>query len=74
MKEKAINYQKLNKYEEAIICYDRIITIDANNSNALLNKGLMLYNLNKYEKAIECYDRIIGLDKYKEKLKKKDKN
>ena len=49
MNEKAIYFQKSDKYEEAIICYDRIISIDANNSNAWLNKGLSLYNLDKYE-------------------------
>jgi tetratricopeptide (TPR) repeat protein len=73
MDKKATYYQNLNKYDEAIICYDRIISIDANNFNAWLNKGILFYKLNKYEKASECYDRAIGLNKYEKEFKENGK-
>ena len=52
----------LNKYEEAIECYDKAIQINPNYSNAFNIKGHALYNLNKYEETIECYDKAIQIN------------
>ncbi|HSF51422.1 MAG TPA: tetratricopeptide repeat protein, partial [Nitrososphaeraceae archaeon] len=63
VKKKATEYQNLHKYEEALLYYDILLTIDTKNKfNTLLNKGVILYKLNKYEEAIECYDKVIEKD------------
>jgi tetratricopeptide (TPR) repeat protein len=33
-----------------------------NNTQALKNKGLVLYLLSKYEEAIKCFDKALDLD------------
>ena len=44
----------LNKYEEAIECYNKAIQINPNYSEAFYSKGSALDDLKKYEEAIEC--------------------
>jgi curved DNA-binding protein CbpA len=52
----------LEKYDEAIKCYDKAIEIDPNNSVVWNNKGLALSFLEKYDEAIKCYDKAIEID------------
>ena len=56
----ALNY--LGKYNEAIVCYDKVVKIDPNNANAWGNKGVALDKLGKYEEAVECYDKALEID------------
>ena len=50
---------KLEKYEEAISCYDKIIRLDPQDLKAWSNKGFALINLEEYEEAISCYNQVI---------------
>ncbi|CAD8045608.1 unnamed protein product [Paramecium primaurelia] len=52
----------LNKYQEAIECYDKAISINPKNDLAWSNKGWALNSLNKYQEAIECYDKAISFN------------
>ncbi|CAD8214737.1 unnamed protein product [Paramecium octaurelia] len=52
----------LKKYQEAIECYDKAISINPKQDLAWNNKGNSLNNLNKYEEAIECYDKAISIN------------
>jgi tetratricopeptide (TPR) repeat protein len=52
----------IQKYDEAIQCFDRVIKIDENNGEAWYNKGLALNILGKYNEAIICYDQTIKID------------
>ncbi|CAD8214738.1 unnamed protein product [Paramecium octaurelia] len=54
--------RQLNKYEEAIECYDKAISINPKYDLAWYNKGLALFYLNKKEEAIECYDKAISIN------------
>jgi tetratricopeptide (TPR) repeat protein len=38
----------MDKYKEAIDCYNQVISLDPNNSSAFYNKGNSLHNLGKY--------------------------
>ena len=67
--------KKLNKYDEAIKCYDKVIKLDANYSLAYYYKGNSLDSLSKYEEAIKCYNRAIkcyNKEERKELKSKKD--
>jgi tetratricopeptide (TPR) repeat protein len=50
------------KAEEALACFDDVLTIDSHNAEALVKKGTALEKLRKLNEAIECYDRAIAAD------------
>jgi tetratricopeptide (TPR) repeat protein len=52
----------LEKNEEAIDCFDKVIELDENNTDALVKKGVALERLRKLSEAIEYYDRAIAAD------------
>ena len=49
----------LGKHDEAIKVFNRSIEINPENSAALSNKGVALYNLGKHNEAIKSFDRAI---------------
>jgi len=50
------------KYEEAIVCYNKAIEINPNNENAWGWKGNCLSSMQRYEEAIVCFNKIIELN------------
>jgi len=52
----------LDKNEDAIACFDEVIGMDQNNTDALVKKGVALERLRKLNEAIECYDKAIAAD------------
>lgn len=53
----------LDKAEEALACFDEVLALNANHSEALLKKGTALERLRKLDEAIACYDRAIAADR-----------
>ena len=51
------------KPAEALACFDKILSYDANHAEALLKKGAALERLQKSGEALEYYDRAIEADK-----------
>ena len=45
----------LDKFEEAIGCYKKAISIDPENYNGYFQLGFGLHQLNKYQEAIKAY-------------------
>ena len=52
-----------NKAQEAVACYDEILTLEGNHPEALVKKGSALERLKKDHEALECYDRAIQADR-----------
>ena len=52
----------LDQAEQALECFDEILALEPNNTEALLRRGLALERMENWEKALECYDRAIALD------------
>jgi tetratricopeptide (TPR) repeat protein len=50
----------LDKTEEALACYDEILALEPDHSEALVKKGDALERLRKIDDAIGCYDRAIA--------------
>ena len=46
---------------KAINFYDKLVTIDANNTDAYFNKGLVLANQKNYDESIKCFEKVIAL-------------
>jgi tetratricopeptide (TPR) repeat protein len=52
----------MDKPEEALACFDEVLTLEPKNADALVKKGTALERLRKLNEAIECYDRAIAAD------------
>jgi len=52
----------LDNPEGALACFDEILALEANHTEALVKKGAALERLRKLNEAIECYDRAIAAD------------
>ena len=59
---KALSLYNMQKYQDAISCYDKVIEIDAGNIDAWNDKGRSLYNMQKSQDAISCYDKALEID------------
>ena len=52
----------LDQAEQALECFDEILALDPNHTEALLRRGLALERTENWEKALDCYERAIALD------------
>lgn len=52
----------LEQAEAALACFDQVLALDPNHSEALVKKGAALERLRKLDEAIACYDRAIAAD------------
>jgi len=48
--------------EGALACFNQILVLDPDHTEALVKKGAALERLHKLNEAIECYDRAIAVD------------
>jgi tetratricopeptide (TPR) repeat protein len=53
---------KENDSEAALRCFDEVLSLNPNHSEALVRKGATLERQKKLNEAFECYDRAIALD------------
>ena len=61
--EKAERFKNRNQYHDAVRYYDMILDLEPENSQALNNKGIILWANKKYKLAIELFDQVLELDK-----------
>src|SRR5207247_9265364 len=52
----------LDQTEEAIACFNEVLALDPQHTEALVKKGTALEKIKRLEDAIECYDRAIAVD------------
>ena len=50
------------KYEEAITYFDKVLALDANDTDTLYYKGISLESLGKHDEAITYFDKVLSLD------------
>jgi len=60
--KKGISLGKLEKYHEAVVCFDRALEINPRLSEAWYNKGIAMRRLERYHEAIACYDMILKMN------------
>ncbi|MGI0058253.1 MAG: tetratricopeptide repeat protein [Nitrosotalea sp.] len=53
----------MEKYEEALVCYDRILEISPSSKRAAGYKGLTLFKLKRHAEASQCYERALECHK-----------
>jgi len=49
------------KYEEAVLSYDRALVIKPDDDEAWFNRGIALWNLGRYEEEVASYDRALEI-------------
>lgn len=59
---KGVALRYLEKYDDAMTCYDKSLELDPTDFKTWTNKGTMLFTLNNYEQAITCYDEALKLE------------
>ena len=60
--DKGISLAALDRYEEAIACYDKALAIDPRNAKVWSNKGVSLADLGRHMEAMDCYNKALTLD------------
>ena len=53
---------KQNDWQAALQCFDEVLALAPNHSEALVKKGAALERLKKLNEAFECYERAIAAD------------
>jgi tetratricopeptide (TPR) repeat protein len=59
---KASNFYKQQKYDEALQYYDKTLEIDPNYVAALNNKAILLKDFKRYEEAIQYFDKALAIE------------
>jgi tetratricopeptide (TPR) repeat protein len=57
-----LTYSRLEKYDEAILCYDEALKLSPNSAVVWYSKGYAYYKDRKYNEAIKCFDKAISID------------
>lgn len=52
----------LNRYEEAIRCFDKFLELDPNHAGGWNKKGVALTGLGRHKEALQCFERSLELD------------
>ena len=52
----------MNRTEEALECYNKVLEIEPNDADALYNKGTVLNELGKNDEAEECFAKVNELE------------
>ncbi len=50
----------LGQSENALKCFEEVLSIDPENAESLVKKGTALERLRRWEEALQCYDRAIA--------------
>lgn len=50
----------MERYEEALVCYDRILKLSPSSKRAEGYKGLALFKLKRHAEASQCYERALS--------------
>jgi tetratricopeptide (TPR) repeat protein len=54
--------QLRERYDEALACYDKAVTLKPDYANAFYNRGFVLRKLNRVEDALASYEKAIALN------------
>jgi tetratricopeptide (TPR) repeat protein len=60
--EQAQSLLNSDRLEEAVVCFDQILTLAPDHAETLVKKGAALEKLRQPQQALECYDRAINAD------------
>ena len=53
-------YRNLKRYDEAFVCWDKVLELDPEVSDAMWSKGFCYEELGEYQKAYDMWDTVIA--------------
>jgi len=59
LNETGINFFNNGKYAEAILCFNKSLSLNPGYSKSWYNKGLVLKKIGNYDEALFCYDQAL---------------
>lgn len=59
--EKGTRLLEDGKYDEALECFDKALSLDPKNTHAWNQKGVALRSLGRYDEAIECFNKALEI-------------
>jgi tetratricopeptide (TPR) repeat protein len=59
---KGVSFDKEQKYEEALTCYDKILSMSFSSKDILRNKAFILFKLERYDDSLNCFEQILSSD------------
>jgi len=62
LNETGINFFNNEKYAEAILCFNKALTQNPDNSKSWYNKGLVLKKIGNYDDALFCFDQALMIN------------
>lgn len=57
-----INFFDNGKFAEAILCFNKSLTLNPGNAKSWYNKGLVLKKIGNYDDALFCYDQALMIN------------
>lgn len=55
---------ELKNFEEALECFDFVLSMDESNLDAMTKRGLCFFQLGRYEDAVNCFDICLEKNPY----------
>ena len=62
LEDEADMYYNMGEYTQALIYYDKAISINEENDNAWFQKALIYDKLEKYDLMISCYEKVLKIN------------
>jgi tetratricopeptide (TPR) repeat protein len=50
------------RYQDTLICYDKVLELDPNSVDAWKNRGVVLGNLERHDEALASFQKVLELD------------
>ena len=54
---RAAGFEQAHRLEEALACYEQVLTLDASLTEAYVGKGRVLNQLERYREALDCFEQ-----------------
>jgi len=62
LNEAGINFFNNGKYADAMLCFNKSLTLNPENSKSWYNKGLVLKKIGNYNDALFCFDQALTIN------------
>jgi tetratricopeptide (TPR) repeat protein len=60
--DRALNFARIGKFREAVEQLDVVLAAEPNNSQALNDKGFLLFSTGRLDESLECYQKAVSID------------
>ncbi len=62
MVQQRASFIRFKRYDEALVCYGKVLELDPQNLETWHNKGNVLTKMERFDEALVCYGKALELD------------